>query len=80
MRRSAWMGRLKAAQLVKCPKCATPKMPHIACKVCGYYKGEKVLDVKHHVTRSERRAALKAAAEREKKAAQEPTPKKSEKK
>jgi large subunit ribosomal protein L32 len=71
MRRSAWMGRLKTAQLVKCPKCATPKLPHVACKVCGYYKGEKVFDVKHKVTRSERRSALKAAAEREKKAAQE---------
>ena len=70
MRRSAWMGRLKVAQLVKCPKCATPKLPHVACQVCGYYKGAKILDVKHKVTRSERRAALRAAAEREKKAAQ----------
>ncbi len=74
MRRSAWASRLKAPVLVKCPKCATPKMPHVACHVCGYYKGEKVLDVKHKVTRSERRSALKAAADREKKAAQETKP------
>jgi large subunit ribosomal protein L32 len=67
-RRSAWMSRLKPAQLVKCPKCATPKLPHIVCKVCGYYKGAKVLDVKHKVTRAERRAAEKAAAARERKA------------
>lgn len=62
MRRSAWMGRLKPAQLAKCPKCATPKLPHVVCQTCGYYKGKKVLDIKHRVTRSERRAAAKAAA------------------
>ncbi|MFH0830700.1 MAG: 50S ribosomal protein L32 [Parcubacteria group bacterium] len=65
-RRSAWMSRLKPAQLAKCPKCATPKRPHVACHVCGYYKGQKVLDVKHRVTRAERRAAAKAAVAREK--------------
>lgn len=59
------MSRLKPAQLVKCSKCATPKLPHVACHVCGTYKGEQVLDVKHKVTRSERRAAAKAAAARE---------------
>ncbi len=66
MRRSAWMSRLKASQLVKCSKCATPKRPHVACHVCGTYKGEQVLDIKHVVTRSERRSAAKAAAAREK--------------
>jgi large subunit ribosomal protein L32 len=67
-RRSAWMARLKPAQLVACPKCNTPKRPHVVCKVCGFYKGVKVLEVKHKVTRAERRAAERAAVEREKKA------------
>ena len=66
MRRSAWMARLKPAQLVKCSKCATLKRPHVVCHVCGTYKGEQVLDIKHVVTRRERRAAAKAASAREK--------------
>ncbi len=70
-RRSAWAGKLLAAGLVPCPKCKTPKRPHQACHTCGTYKGEQVLKIEHKPTRSERRAALKAAAEKEKKAAKE---------
>jgi len=58
------MARMKPGTLQACPKCKTPKLPHVVCKVCGTYKGVKVLDVKHRVTRSERRAAEKAAAAR----------------
>ena len=65
-RRSAWMARLQPRQLKACPKCKTPKLPHIVCKVCGTYKGAKILDIKHHVTRAERRAAEKATVAREK--------------
>jgi len=25
--------------------------PHIVCKVCGYYKGEKILDLKEKTTK-----------------------------
>jgi large subunit ribosomal protein L32 len=66
MRRSAWMSRLKPTQLVKCPQCTNPKLPHVACPTCGTYKGEQILDVKHKVTRKERRAAAKAAVAHEK--------------
>ncbi|MFO0702489.1 MAG: 50S ribosomal protein L32 [Candidatus Andersenbacteria bacterium] len=72
-RRSAWMARLKASKLQACPKCKTPKQPHQVCKVCGTYKGATVLKTKHRVTRSERRAAEKAALARSKAAAAEAT-------
>lgn len=65
-RRSSWRSSLRTAQLVKCPKCTTPKRPHVACHVCGTYKGEEVIKVKHKVTRSERRAASKAQAAKDK--------------
>ena len=29
-----------------CPKCGEPLRPHRACTKCGYYKNEKVLDIK----------------------------------
>lgn len=34
-----------APQLAKCTECGAPKPGHIACPVCGYYKGRKVLDI-----------------------------------
>ena len=30
----------------KCPHCAKPKSPHLACKFCGFYNGEQVIKVK----------------------------------
>ena len=65
-RRSAWQARLKRTALQACPKCKTPKLPHIVCKVCGYYRGAAVLQPKHRTTRAERRAADKAVLAREK--------------
>ena len=29
-----------------CPQCKQPKLPHQVCKVCGYYKGRQVLEIK----------------------------------
>ena len=37
---------LKAITLVKCPKCETAIKPHMACSVCGTYKGREVIKVK----------------------------------
>ncbi|MCX5818271.1 MAG: 50S ribosomal protein L32, partial [Proteobacteria bacterium] len=28
-----------------CPNCKEPKLPHIVCPKCGYYKGKKYLKV-----------------------------------
>jgi large subunit ribosomal protein L32 len=40
--------KLTVGALVKCsnPACNEMIKPHHVCKVCGYYNGEKVLDVK----------------------------------
>lgn len=32
--------------LTTCPKCGEALRPHRACAKCGYYKNEKVLNVK----------------------------------
>ncbi|NPA27415.1 MAG: 50S ribosomal protein L32 [Chloroflexi bacterium] len=42
-RRSRWM-RLEAKQLVPCPNCGQPKLPHRVCPHCGYYKGREVVE------------------------------------
>ena len=29
----------------ECPQCHEPKLPHIVCPSCGYYKGKEVVVV-----------------------------------
>jgi len=41
-RRSIW-AKMVAPALVECPQCHQLRMPHRACKDCGYYKGKEVL-------------------------------------
>lgn len=41
-RRTHW--KIDAAQLMECPQCKNPKMPHRLCGVCGYYNGRLVMD------------------------------------
>ena len=35
---------VKLTSLSKCPKCKEPKLSHMACPVCGEYKGRSVID------------------------------------
>ncbi|HEX3907711.1 MAG TPA: 50S ribosomal protein L32 [Mycobacteriales bacterium] len=42
-RRSQW--KTSAPTLVDCPRCHQPKLPHIACSVCGTYNDRQVLEV-----------------------------------
>jgi len=35
---------LRAKNLVLCPVCHEPKLPHHACLSCGTYRGRKVID------------------------------------
>jgi len=35
---------LKIKSLTLCEKCGSPKMPHVACLECGYYKGRQVIE------------------------------------
>ena len=37
---------LKPLQLVECPQCGEPRMPHYVCPSCGTYRGRQVLAVK----------------------------------
>lgn len=36
----------KAKALSVCPQCKQPKPPHQVCKVCGYYKGRQIVEIK----------------------------------
>lgn len=35
---------LSAANLMKCPQCHQPKLPHRVCGECGHYNGKEVID------------------------------------
>ncbi|MEE2885432.1 MAG: 50S ribosomal protein L32 [Chloroflexota bacterium] len=36
---------LTATDVVDCPQCQNPKLPHRACKECGFYNGREVIAV-----------------------------------
>jgi len=46
-RRRAANWRLEAPNVVSCPRCQAPRLPHHACPACGFYKGRKVIEVGH---------------------------------
>ena len=56
---------IKAPALAVCPKCGKPILPHHACKSCGYYKGEEVIDVLKKLTKKERKQKEKEMAAKE---------------
>ncbi len=37
---------LHTLSLTECPNCHEKKLPHQACRLCGYYKGREVIDTK----------------------------------
>ena len=43
-RRTHW--KLTSANLVPCPQCKQPKLSHRVCKVCGFYDGRQVVEIK----------------------------------
>ncbi|MGC3996211.1 MAG: 50S ribosomal protein L32 [Anaeromyxobacter sp.] len=43
-RRRAANFKLKPVNVIKCPKCKEPVLPHRACPSCGSYKGETVIE------------------------------------
>ncbi len=36
---------LKARNIVVCPNCGEPRLPHRVCANCGHYQGREILDV-----------------------------------
>lgn len=45
-RRRAANNNLRAAvQVISCPKCKSPVLPHRACTACGHYQGREVIAV-----------------------------------
>ncbi|OGX14942.1 MAG: 50S ribosomal protein L32 [Omnitrophica WOR_2 bacterium RBG_13_41_10] len=43
-RRAHW--KLKSLNLIPCPQCKQLKLTHTVCKVCGYYNGRQVMEIK----------------------------------
>lgn len=43
-RRTHW--KLKSQNLIPCPQCKQLKAPHQVCKICGYYNGKSVIEIK----------------------------------
>ena len=37
--------KLSVPGIVKCPRCQKMKLSHRVCKHCGYYDGQKVIDM-----------------------------------
>lgn len=38
--------KLEAPSMAECPQCHEMKQSHRVCPNCGYYKGEKVIEIK----------------------------------
>ncbi len=36
---------LKARNVVVCPNCGEPRLPHRVCSNCGHYQGREIIDV-----------------------------------
>ena len=44
MRRTHY--KATAPTLTPCPRCGEQRRPHVVCPNCGYYKGEKRIEIK----------------------------------
>jgi len=62
---------LKASPLVACSHCGKPKLPHVVCPNCGYYKGVEVVNVLEKLEKKERKKREAEIKEREKEKAKE---------
>jgi large subunit ribosomal protein L32 len=34
--------KLESLNLIKCPSCGEPALPHQVCKSCGFYEGKQI--------------------------------------
>lgn len=44
--RRAVLGKIEAPNIIDCPQCAEPVLPHQVCPKCGYYRGRQVFEPK----------------------------------
>jgi large subunit ribosomal protein L32 len=44
-KRRAANTRMSRPNLMECPQCHEPKLPHRVCRACGYYKNKEVITV-----------------------------------
>ncbi len=44
-KRRATHSRIDAPNVIACPKCSEPKLPHQVCKSCGTYNGREVISI-----------------------------------
>lgn len=44
-RRRAHHIKVKAINLIECPQCHQPKLPHRVCPHCGFYKNREAIEV-----------------------------------
>lgn len=38
--------KLEVPSVILCANCKSPTLPHAICRVCGYYSGKQVLNIK----------------------------------
>ena len=57
---------IKRVALTSCPKCSKPVLSHTACKNCGYYKGNEIINVMGKLTKKEKKVREKEIKEAEK--------------
>jgi len=43
-RRTHW--KIAKTNLIACPQCKQPKLPHKICAICGFYAGRQVIEIK----------------------------------
>lgn len=60
---------IKRVVLSVCPKCKKPILSHTACRNCGFYKGEEVINVLSSLSKKEKKSREKEikAVEKEQK-------------
>jgi len=37
--------KMHSMEIMECPNCHKPKLPHRVCKYCGYYDGREIIAV-----------------------------------
>jgi large subunit ribosomal protein L32 len=42
-RRTHW--KINPLNLIPCPQCKQPKLPHRVCPACGYYNNRQVIEI-----------------------------------